>query len=221
MQTLPQSQAKGHQDSIKVSLVQQKESTLDFSDFQRDGLMRKDLQQSLTCAHINPSTLSTFQRILLTTDGTVTDMLEAYLFEQIQLIKLSEHLMEIENEIPLMPVKKNDRIIKREILLRGKISRRNFIYANSVIFVENLNERFKNELLNTKTPIGKLWFEQKVENFKEIIDSGKEPAQALASYFSIKPEENLLYRTYTVYSQGKPTMMITEKFPESYFVQSF
>jgi chorismate-pyruvate lyase len=32
---------------------------------------------------------------LLTTDGTVTDILEAYLFEQIQVVKLSEELMAI------------------------------------------------------------------------------------------------------------------------------
>lgn len=175
----------------------------------------------LKTSHINPLFLSTFQRILLTTNGTVTDMLEAYLFEQIQLVKLAENLITIEENLTSLPVKENDRVIKREVLLRGKISRRNFIYANTYVFVENLDERFKSELLNSKTPIGKLWFEQKVENFKEIIDSGKEPAQELSNYFGIEPEDNLLFRTYYVYSQGKPTMMITEKFPESYFVQGF
>lgn len=199
-----------------------------FSDYQniingdkKDKTMSTDLQKSLKRAHINPSSLSTFQRILLTTNGTVTDILEAYLFEQIQLVKLYENLGELDHDIPKFQVKKGDKVIQREVLLRGKISRKNFIHANSVILVENLDERFKNQLLNTKTPIGKLWFEQRFEAFKEIIDSGKHPAQESSNYFSIESEDAMLFRTYCVYSQGKPTMIITEKFPESYFLQNF
>ncbi len=45
-------------------------------------VLRSDLHESLTHSHIDPSRLSTFQRILLTTDGTVTEILEAYLFER-------------------------------------------------------------------------------------------------------------------------------------------
>jgi chorismate-pyruvate lyase len=157
----------------------------------------------------------------LTTDGTVTDILEAYLFEQIQLIKISEKSVDTERNFPTIQIEKGDPTIERSILLRGKISRRNFIYAHTVVFVNNLDEQFKQELLNTNTPIGKLWLEQRVENFKEITDSGKEPAQELANYFCIEPDENLLFRTYVVYSQAKPTMIITEKFPESYFLQAF
>lgn len=83
----------------------------------------------------------------------------------------------------------------------------------------NLEEKFRNELFNTNKPIGQIWSEQKVETFKEIINYGKEPANELASYFGIKPEENVFFRTYSVSSQGKITMIITEKFPESYFHQ--
>ena len=50
----------------------------------KNDMMRQDLSQSLIRSHINPSKLSTFQRILLTTDGTLTEILEAYLFEKIR-----------------------------------------------------------------------------------------------------------------------------------------
>ncbi|NES86703.1 MAG: DUF98 domain-containing protein [Moorea sp. SIO2B7] len=183
--------------------------------------MRNDLQQSLEHSHIYPSKLSTFQRILLTTDGTVTDMLEAYLFEPIQLVKLSEELVKIDHDILEMDVKKGTEVVKRKILLRGKISRRNFIYAESILALEKLDEKFRNELLKTQTPIGKIWLEQRVETFKEIVNTGKEPANKLADYFKIKPEEKLLFRSYCVFSNRKSTMMITEKFPESYFLKDF
>jgi len=187
----------------------------------RDQLMREDLQQSLTRSHLNPATLSTFQRILLTTDGTVTDILEAYLFEQIRVVKLLEELVAIAQDIPALELKQGTDVILRKILLQGKISRRNFIYAESIIVPERLDENFRDELLKTRTPIGKIWLEHKVETFKEILDSGKEPANGLSSHFTIEPREDILFRTYRVISNRKSVMMITEKFPESYFLKDF
>jgi chorismate-pyruvate lyase len=184
-------------------------------------ILRTDLQKSLKRSHIDPSALSTFQRILLTTDGTVTHMLESYLYEQIQVVKLSEELVSLTQDIQALDLKAGTEVIARRILLRGKISRRNFIYAESIIIPERLDEEFRQELLESKTPIGKIWFERRVETFKEIIDSGKEQAEGLSNYFDIESDDNMLFRTYSVLSQGKPTMMITEKFPESYFLKDF
>jgi chorismate-pyruvate lyase len=187
----------------------------------QDPLLREDLQKSLSHSHIDPLSLSTFQRILLTTDGTVTHMLEAYLFEQIQVVKLSEQLISVSQDIEPMELIKGTDVIVRKIFLRGRISRRNFIYAESIVVPERLNENFRKELLETKTPIGKIWLEQRVETFKEIIDSGKEPANDLADDFKISPQESILFRTYCVFTSQKPTMMITEKFPESFFRKDF
>jgi chorismate-pyruvate lyase len=184
------------------------------------SLLRNDLQESLTRHHIDPSDLSTFQRILLTTDGTVTDILEAYLFEQIRVVKLSEHLVSLAHEIPSMDLKEGTEVIVRKILLQGKISRKNVIYAESIIVPEKLEEKFRKALLETKVPIGKIWFEQRVETFKEILDSKKEFAGDLADYFNIDPSDEMLSRTYRVVTNRKSVMMITEKFPESYFLKS-
>jgi len=41
-----------------------------------------DLEELLTNNHLEPSKLSTFQRIILTTDGTLTEILESYLMEK-------------------------------------------------------------------------------------------------------------------------------------------
>ena len=180
-----------------------------------DQTIRGDLQTSTHYARAVD--LSGFQRILLKANGTVTALLEAYSSEPIQVVKLSENLAKMELEFPKIKLHKEEQVIVRKVLLQGKVSRRNFIYADSLILIDNLDQRFSHQLLNTKIPIGKLWSEQKVEIFKEIINTGIEPAKGLANYFSIKPEDNLLFRTYAVFSQGKITMIITEKFPESYF----
>lgn len=186
-----------------------------------DKVMRNDLQQSLNRSHIDPGQLSPLQKILLTTDGTVTDILEAYGSELMQVVKLSETKTKIGRDIDEMMLKKGSDVIERKILLRGKISRKNYIYAESILSLDRLEVPFREELLKTKTPIGKIWLEQRVETFKEIVNSGKESAQELANYFDIQPEDYLLFRTYLVFSNRQPTMMITEKFPESYFREKF
>ncbi|MEM9542551.1 MAG: chorismate pyruvate-lyase family protein [Cyanobacteria bacterium P01_E01_bin.42] len=181
------------------------------------NLMRADLDQSLKRSHIEPASLSTFQRVLLTTDGTVTEMLEAYLLENMKVVKLGEGLVSTVKEIPPLKLQRGTPIVERKILLQGKISHKNFLYAKSIIVPERLDEHFQDGLLKTKTPIGKLWLQHKVETFKEIIDSGKEPAGKLADYFLIRPDDKILFRTYIVFTDRKPVMMITEKFPETYF----
>ena len=184
-------------------------------------MMRPDLQTSLTRSHIEPAKLSTFQRILLTTDGTLTEILEAYLFEQINMVKLSEKLISIKQDVSYLELTSGSEVIERKILLQGKISRKNFIYAESLLVPERLEEKFHQELLKSQTPLGRLWLEHKMETFKEIVDSVEEPAGELASYFKIEREDRMLSRTYRVFSNRQPIMMITEKFPESYFQKDF
>lgn len=181
------------------------------------NLMRADLDRSLKRSHIEPASLSTFQRVLLTTDGTVTEMLEAYLLENMKVVKLGEGLVSTVKEIPHLKLQRGTPILERKILLQGKISHKNFLYAESIIVPERLDERFQDGLLKSKTPIGKLWLQYRVETFKEIIDSGKEPSGKLADYFLIEKDNKILFRTYLVFTDRKPVMMITEKFPETYF----
>ncbi|WP_036479027.1 chorismate pyruvate-lyase family protein [Myxosarcina sp. GI1] len=186
-----------------------------------NSMMRQDLEKSLLRSHINPANLSTFQRIILTTNGTLTEILEAYLYEKIGMVKLSEALVAVTQDIPLLEVKRGTEVIERKILLQGKISRKNFIYAESILVTDRLEEKFKNELLHSSTPLGRLWLEYKLETFKEIVDTAEETAEKLATYFPIKPEDKILSRTYRVFSQRKPIMTITEKFPASYFLSNF
>lgn len=181
-------------------------------------IMRDDLQDSLHRSHIDPAALSTFQRILLTTDGTVTDILEAYLMEQIRIVKLSERLMPAPVDNRYMGYEAGTEVIDRTVLLQGKISRKNFIYAESIIVPGRLETAFQKALLETKTPIGKIWMEQRVETFKEIKDSALEASKELSEYFLISPSDKLLTRTYCVYTDDQAVMMITEKFPEAYFL---
>ena len=182
-------------------------------------LMKSDIEENMATSHIEPSRLSAFQRILLTTDGTLTEILEAYLFEPIQVVKLFEKIIATKQDISPLDLKAGSEVIERKVLLQGKISRKNFIYAESRLAADRLELKFRDELLKSQIPMGRLWLEHKIETFKEIIDSSQELAEDLSNYFKIQREDRMLSRTYRVFSNHQPIMMITEKFPESYFLK--
>jgi len=183
-----------------------------------DLCLKTDLCESSEDHHfIDLTKLNIFQRIILTTDGTLTEILEIYLREKLHVVKLDESIvLTTENILPL-ELQAGQEVISRKILLQGKISRKNWLYAESLIIPDRLGEKFREELLKSRVPIGKLWSEHRVETFKEMITLARETAGKVADYFEISQQDKLLCRTYRVFSCRRPVMMITEKFPESYF----
>jgi chorismate-pyruvate lyase/acyl carrier protein len=180
-------------------------------------LLRHDLEESLERRAINPLTLSAFQRILLTTDGTVTEILEAFSGESIRVVKLHQDVINLERAVASLELPWGEPVLRRSILLQGHMSLVNFLYADSIIALDRLTEGVRDGLLNSKKGIGMLILEHRIETFKEILDCGIEPASGLAQYFQVEPEASIIHRTYRMLSGGRPIMVITEKFPSSYF----
>nr|VFJ48044.1 MAG: chorismate lyase [Candidatus Kentron sp. FW]VFJ51822.1 MAG: chorismate lyase [Candidatus Kentron sp. FW] len=178
---------------------------------------KTELCRSLEDSPIDPSRLSPFQKVLLITDGTLTNLLEIFSEEPASVFKLSEKTIHAPEDISPLEVTAGTEILAREILLRGQVSHRTLIYASSIIVPSRIDRKFRKDLVESYVPIGKLWINYKVEAFKEIIHYTMEQAGELSGYFSIEPEEMLLSRTYRVFSDRQPVMMITEEFPETYF----
>jgi len=163
---------------------------------------------------LQDKSLSLFQKILLITDGTVTDLLSLYTGEKIVVKKLDQKFtLSGAAEEWLYPLETP--ILIRKILLSGTIE--NYIYAESIYNFELHSRSIQYKLLETNQPIGLLWKEEKLETFREIIEYRIEPAQSLATHFGILPQELLLSRTYLIYHRQAVLGVITEKFPINYF----
>jgi chorismate-pyruvate lyase len=162
--------------------------------------------------------LTRLQRLLLTTDGTVTDIVETYAGERVRVVKLFQDLIEAGEPIPDMDLEPKDTILFRKILLQGRISGANMLYAESVIVPDRLDEPIRDELLRCQVPIGHLIIKNRLETFRQILTWGKETAGPLSIYFDVPSFEQVVFRTYQIYAGGQPIMMITEKFPESYYL---
>jgi chorismate-pyruvate lyase len=59
--------------------------------------------------------------------------------------------------------------------------------------------------------------EHRLETFREIVECWREFAGPLGQYFQVDEETTLIARTYRIFAGGQPIMLITEKFPETYF----
>jgi chorismate-pyruvate lyase len=179
--------------------------------------MRPDLYVSMRRSGIDPASLKELHRIILTTDGTVTDILEAYYRERMDVVPVRQVTVAANTLTPdhqrALRTDAGD-VLEREIMLRGEISESCHIYAHSFIALDRLPEPVLAGLLERKKPIGHLLFEHRVATFKEIIDCHREPAAALAKLFAISDRAPMLSRTYVLSIEDKPMMLITEKFPE-------
>lgn len=162
--------------------------------------------------------LSLLQQVLLVTDGTLTNLLELYTAEQIHVLKLAEALRPAGNGQGLLALTEEQPVLERIIVLQGRTSRRNWLYAESLIVPDRLEPRFQERLLHSREPIGKLWQEQRAETFKQQVAAYRQPAAGLGCYFDLEAGDELLCRTYLVFSQRQPIMLISEKFPACYFV---
>lgn len=92
------------------------------------------------------------------------------------------------------------------------------MYAESCILTNNLPDDFKNDLIHSDIPIGKLWAKHRLETYKTNFTIQKEKAnENIAKHLGVTINSNVLSRTYCVYSQGKRTMIITEKFSDQEF----
>lgn len=181
------------------------------------GMLRIDLQESLKQTTLDPRELSCFQRILLTLDGTVTEVLEAQVWESIRIEKLFQKRVQSDRAIPYLEVEASESVLVRKVMLRGKWSHKNYIYAESILVPDRLPEGLGEGFLSTRKPLGQLMLEARTETFREILSCSLEPAGELGDYFDVAAESDLVSRTYRVIAGGHPIMLITEKFPKAAF----
>jgi chorismate-pyruvate lyase len=160
-------------------------------------------------------TLDPLQRVLLVTDGTVTAILEAAFLESIQVVKLTQEIVQATRSHALLQSSPEEAIVERRVLLRGVVTGRNYVYAESLIAVNRMGPAFCRLLFDSDTPLGQLWLDQKLETYKEIVEMRSAAGGPGAEYLEGDGSE-ILMRKYRVYSGGIPVMIISEHFPRKY-----
>ena len=161
--------------------------------------------------------LTRFQRILVWTDGTVTQLLEIYADQAIDVVKLGEAIDTAGDGDARLGVSPDDKVLRREVLLRGAVDGRNLLHAESVLVLARVDPGLVDDLLTTDKPLGSLLGERRMETFREVLEAGTESAGALGTHFGIDARAEVVARTYRIIGGGHPLAVVKERFPAGFF----
>lgn len=161
--------------------------------------------------------LTRFQRILVGTDGTVTHILEAYADEPVEVVKLLQVFDTAKGGDAHLGVSGQDEVLRRGVVLRGRRTKRNLLYAEVVVVVARAEPALLDGLVTTDKPIGILLRENRTETFREILVVDREPAGPCGAHLGVAPDAELISRTYRIVARQQPVVLVTEKFPADCF----
>ena len=157
---------------------------------------------------------SNTQKILLTTDGSITAILDV-LYGKITLDTLDQHLgMADADHARLVNVGEGEEINFREVIMHK--DDQPLIYAISHVPLQRCSKEVCADLLRADIPIGRILKNYKIESRREVNNIFIEkPNDTLKELF--KTEEDFLARDYVIINNDEILMWIKEMFPVSYF----
>ena len=157
---------------------------------------------------------SNTQKILLTTDGSITAILDV-LFGKITLTTLDQHFENADvKHADLVNVCEGDEINFREVIMHS--DDQPLIYAISHIPLSRCSDEICADLIRADIPIGRILKNYNIESRREIKNIYIEkPNSTLQDIF--KTTEDMLARDYVIINNDNILMWIKEVFPVSYF----
>lgn len=157
--------------------------------------------------------LSSAQKILLATDGSVTTILDV-LKGHVNIRTLVQEFKEADKEAAsLLDIDEGDTINYRVVVIEGKEP---LIYAISMIPVDRLNNEFKEDIIRADIPIGRILRKHNIESRREIKSvSVEDSTPEMAEIF--KSNTSMLTRTYNIIHKDQILIWLMETFPYSMF----
>lgn len=168
--------------------------------------------QRLNLHGVDLRRISPLARILLTTEGTVTVLLETCMLEPIDICKLSQELRRLSRPLPRLNLPRGAETLDRRVLLVGRESRTPYIFAASHIALDRLGEKVRDALLNTEEGLGMILREHEVETTWKILGYRLKRAGTIGPLLDLGHGTMVLNRTYQILIHGLPTFLIIEHF---------
>lgn len=164
-------------------------------------------------ATIDLTEVPTFLRTLLVTDGTVTKTLEAWFWEPIKVQALSNTLETLSDIVDGLEVEVGDRVLQREVMLKGEHSDKVFACARSTVSLKHLPKEIGTALETGKIGIGELLREKGVETYRDIFNINYLKNIPERDILLSKLQDEVVSRSYRIRVNGHPAIIVTEFFP--------
>lgn len=157
--------------------------------------------------------LSSAQKILLTTDGSVTAILDV-LKGHVDINTLVQEFIPADEEMAKnLDIEKGETVNYRVVVIR---SNEPLIYAMSLVPLKRLDNDFKEDLIRADIPIGRILKKHNIESRREIKSVYVEDVnEELSDIF--KTTSPMLSRTYNIIHHDEILIWLKETFPYSLF----
>ena len=161
-------------------------------------------------------TFSNTQKILLTTDGSITAILDV-LYGKITLTTIDQHFENADKaHADLVNVTLGEQINFREVIMHK--DDKALIYAISHIPLSRCSDEICSDLIRADIPIGRILKNYDIESRREIKKIYIEHANdKLKEIFNT--DEEMLAREYVIINNDEILMWIKEVFPISHFTE--
>ena len=175
--------------------------------------MRPEVEDILAAKGVAYFELPLCARLLLVTDGTVTELLEALTGEPLRLGLKKQFVDRTENHPAMAVPDGHSACLYRQITLRGEKTDQDWLYAESIILHQKLRPDARQMLEQQKIPLGVILNRQLADNHREIVDCGYRDNGAAADHLGLERDHPFLYRVYRVLVKTSPIAVIEEWFP--------
>jgi chorismate-pyruvate lyase len=162
---------------------------------------------------INLRALTPYQRALLVIDGTLTKFIEAYTLEPVQVIHLDQAVRELTSHHLWLDAPAGTQVIARQVLLWARYSDQMRAFAVSLIVPERLGTSVQEAVETGGEGLGRILLQNELETRREVLWYGLESNNELPARLRERTRGDLISRTYRIFCQNLPIMLINEKFP--------
>jgi len=159
------------------------------------------------------SVLPPFLRVLSVTDGTVTKSIEAYFWEPIEVEVLAHAYLISEREYSDIEILPGEPILRRCVVLRGKITRSAYAFAESILAANRVPAAMRRELIEGMKGIGELLRSRKTETYRELSAVRLADAGEWAIHLGVEKHAPAMIREYKIHVAGRAAIHIQEIFP--------
>ncbi len=178
-----------------------------------DGLFVAQFERPAGLEPINMRALSPVQRALVVIDGTVTRFLEAYNMEPIEVTTLGQAEQTLETAQEWLEVRAGRDVLARHVTLTGGYSGRLYAYAISITNANAIPRDIRAAMEIQGGSVGRILLSSRVEQRREVLWYGRETSESLPEQVRKMYDGDLLSRAYRIVVEGRPVIMIIEKFP--------
>jgi len=162
--------------------------------------------------------LSPLQKILLSTDGSVTQLLESITGHPVSVRTRVQEIVKADTvAAEHLGVAEGDAVNHRIVELLDAATGEVLIYAKSQTPIARLAPEFRDDLMRADIPIGKIIERHHIEARREILTARVTPDET-GGIFPVCKNEPLLSRQYRIIHGGEPLIFIEEQFPFNQFL---